>query len=160
MKKIKIEIKWAIIYTLMTLLWALIGKLLGFHNAGIVNNLLFNILIIIPSVIIYIFALKEKKNTFYARDISYRECFISGLFLTLFITLLGPLYPVFANIISPDLYSNSIQFFTANKTMTEAEAIKQFNLGNFIFQGLWAALLFGLVYTAIISLFLKSKKSQ
>jgi hypothetical protein len=46
----------------MTIVWALIGKMLGFHDKLIGSNLWFNFLVIIPSFIVYYLALKKKKK--------------------------------------------------------------------------------------------------
>lgn len=160
MKNCKIEIKWAVIFTIMTFAWSVIGKLLGFHDNGIANNLLFNTLIIIPSIVIYILAIREKRTSFYQGSMTYKQGLVSGLILTLFITISGPLNPIFGNIISPDLFKNSIQFVVSNNIMTEAEAIKQFNLPAFIIQGIIGALLFGAVYSLVLAAFIQKKVAR
>jgi len=159
MKSIKIELTWALIYTGMTMVWSLIGKLSGFHDKGIANGLLFNTLIVIPSVVIYVLAIREKKRKFYHGVMTYKQGFVCGMMLTLFVTLLGPVYPLFTNMISPGLFANSIEYAVASGMMNEAEAAEQFNLTNFIRQGLWGAIAFGAVYSAVAAIFLKSKNS-
>lgn len=157
MKIMKTELKWAVIYVAMTMVWSLIGKSLGFHDSRIAAGAIFNTLIIIPSVIIYVLSMREKKVKHYGEHASYIQIFKSGLMLTLFVTILGPVYPIFTNVISPDFLDNSIRFMVTSNQMNEADAAKQFTLANFIVQGLIASIIFGLIYSAIISIFLKSK---
>ena len=57
MKKIKIEIKWAIIFTIMVLVWMFIEKLAGFHSEHIDKHPIYTNFIIIPTIIIYVLAL-------------------------------------------------------------------------------------------------------
>lgn len=160
MKNIKTELKWAIVYIVMTMMWSLLGKSLGFHDADIANGVIFNTLIIIPSVIIYVLSMREKKLRYYGGRTSYKQRFKSGLVLTLLVTIFGPLYPVFTNMISPELFDNSIRFMVTSNQMTEADAIKQFTLSNFTVQGILGSIVFGLIYSAVISVFIKSKDSK
>lgn len=155
----KIELKWALAYVVMTMAWALLGKSLGFHDSRLEAGIIFNTLIIIPSVIIYVLSIREKKLRHFGGHISYKQAFVSGAILTMFVTILGPIYPVFTNLISPDLFDKSIQFMVNSNQMTEADAVKQFTLSSFIVQGIFGSVIFGLIYTAIISVFLKSKTS-
>ena len=157
MKNLKTEVKWAVVYVIMTMVWSLLGKVLGFHDSRIDQGIIFNTLIIIPSVIIYVLSMREKKLRYYHGQISYRQSFISGLILTGFVTVLGPVYPVFTNIISPDLFEDSIRFVVTSNQMSEADAAKQFTLSSFVVQGIFGSIMFGVVYSVVISIFLKSK---
>jgi hypothetical protein len=157
MKRMKTELKWAIFYAIMTMAWSLTGKFLGFHDSKIAAGAIFNILIIVPSVIIYVLSMREKQLRYFSGHASYIQIFKSGVILTLFVTILGPIDPVFTNMISPDLFHNSIQFMVTSNQMTEADAVKQFTLPSFIVQGIFGSVTFGLIYAAIISIFLNSK---
>lgn len=158
MKKLIIEVKWAFIYIAMTFIWALIGKLLGFHGRAVEYNVYFNSLLIIPSIVIYILALKEKKRVYFKNNMNLKQGFLSGLILTLFITILGPLTPVFTNIISPDFFHNLNNYAVTHNIMNEVEASREYNLISFIIQGLIAAPSFGILYTLIIAAVLSRKK--
>jgi hypothetical protein len=156
----KTELKWAIVYVVMTMAWSLLGKSLGFHDSRIATGVIFNTLIIIPSVIIYVLSMREKKLNYFGGQVSYKQTFMSGLILTLFVTILGPIYPIFTNMISPDLFDKSIRFMVTSNQMSEADAVKQFTLLSFIIQGIFGSIIFGLIYSAVIAIFLKSKKSR
>ena len=62
MKNLKTEIKWAIIFTLMTICWMLVEKLTGLHSTHIGKHMVYTKLYAIPSVLVYVLALLDKKK--------------------------------------------------------------------------------------------------
>ena len=72
MKKNKIEIKWAIIFTIMILVWMFIEKLAGFHSEHIDKHPIYTNFIIIPTIIIYVLALLDKRKNVYNGIMTYR----------------------------------------------------------------------------------------
>jgi hypothetical protein len=63
MKNLKIEIKWAIIFSLMSLLWMLLEKVSGLHGRYIDYHLYLTNLFAIPAIIVMVMALKDKRRT-------------------------------------------------------------------------------------------------
>ncbi len=150
MKTWQTEMKWGLVHCGMTIAWALLGKMMGFHAEKIAYNLVFNTLSIVPSFIIYLLALREKRKKAFQGLMSYRQGLASGMLLTVFITALGPLTPLITiGLISPDLFINLTRFTVQSGMMSEAEAAKQFNMGAFALQGLLAAPVFGLLFSLI-----------
>lgn len=60
--KFKTEIKWVIIFAVVALLWMVFEKLVGLHDEHIDKHLYPTNLFIIPAIIVYVLALKDKKN--------------------------------------------------------------------------------------------------
>jgi len=60
MNKFKLEIKWALLFTIMSLLWMLLERLLGLHDEHIEKHAIYTNFIAIPSILIYVFALHQK----------------------------------------------------------------------------------------------------
>lgn len=160
MKRFATEIRWALIYTAMTFAWTLTGKLFGFHDERIAYGALFNTLILLPSVLVYFLAIREKRKVYYQGRMSYGQGLVSGLVLTLFIALLGPLHPTFAYAISPELFRNSIRFTVGSGQMTREQAEHFFTLPSFIIQGIGAALVFGAIFSLVAAAFLQKKGSM
>lgn len=73
MRNLKIEIKWAIYFTLMTLAWMLLEKLCGLHGKYIDYHLYLTNLFAIPAIWFMVLALKDKKKNFYNGRISYTQ---------------------------------------------------------------------------------------
>jgi len=90
MKPIKIEVKWAILFSIMTLLWMVMEKVAGLHGKYIDYHMYLTNLFAIPAIWMMVLALKEKKKLDYAGDITYVQGLVSGIYLSLIIAALTP----------------------------------------------------------------------
>lgn len=162
MKNLKIEIKWAIIFSIIGLLWMLLEKLVGLHSTHIDKHMYLTNLFAIPAIIVMVLALKDKKRDFYAGQMNYKQGLISGIILSVFIALLSPLTQwVTSTIITPEYFPNVIAYSIETgyyKSIEEAEAY--FNLKNYIVQSTIGALVMGIITTAIAMVFIRSKKEK
>lgn len=158
MSKIKIEIKWALIFVLMTLIWIFLERLAGLHDTNIDKHPIFTNFIAIPAIAIYIFALLDKRKNFYKGVMSYKQGFVSGLMITLIVTILSPLTQyITSTFITPDYFTNATKYAVENKLLSLQEAEGYFNLQSYIIQGLIGAPLMGIITSAIVAFFTKSK---
>jgi Protein of unknown function (DUF4199) len=158
MNTYKIEIKWAIVFAIMLLIWMLLEKLAGLHDQHIDKHPIYTNFIAIPAILIYVLALLDKKKKFYKGAMTYKQGFMSGLILTLFVTVLSPLTQVITStIITPDYFPNVIKYVVSEGKMQQTEAENYFNLKNYIIQSLIGALIMGILTTAIVAFFTKSK---
>lgn len=161
MGKYKIEIKWAFIFAAMFLLWIVVEKLSGLHDKYIDKQQFVTTLILIPSVVIYVLAIKDKKINYYAGNITYGQGFISGFMLTLFVVLLSPLNQLITScIITPNYFSNAIEHTVKSGMFTREQAEAQFNIRYYMITGIVGALVTGILFSAIISIFTKSKVNK
>lgn len=156
----KWEIKWAFIFMAVLLIWMYLEKLSGLHNEHLSLQQYLTLLFIIPAVIIYVWALKDKKKAFYNGKMSYKQCFISGLVITIIITLFSPLTQyIISYWITPDYFSNVMAHAVKTgyfKTMEEAEAF--FNYKNYAIQSTIWAFISGILTTAIVGIFVRTKQ--
>jgi hypothetical protein len=158
MKKIAIEIKWAVIFMFMTLVWMFMEKIAGLHAENIAKHALYTNFIAIPAIMLYVFALLEKRNRFYGGVMTWKQGFISGLLLSLFVALLSPITQTITSLlISPEYFPNAIAFTVASGYMTQEAAEQYFTLTNYIIQGFIGALVMGLITSAVVALFVKKK---
>lgn len=162
MKDFKIEIKWAIIFSLMVLLWMLLEKLSGLHSTYIDYHLYLTNLFAIPAIWVMVLALKDKKKNFYNGQMSYKQGLIFGIILSLIIALLSPLTQwITSYVITPEYFPNVIKRSVEigyYKTTEEAQA--NFNYQNYAVQGAIGALLMGIITTAIAMIFIRSKNGK
>ena len=161
MKHLQLEIKWALVFSVMTLLWMTAEKLCGLHGKYIDYHLYLTNLFAIPAIVVMVLALKDKKKSFYSGQMSYTQGLVSGLILSVLIAALSPATQwITSYVISPEYFPNVIKrsvelgYF---KTTAAAEA--NFNYANYAQQGLIGALLMGMVTTAIAMIFIRSKKT-
>lgn len=162
MNNIKIEIKWAIYFALMTLVWMLLEKLSGLHGKYIDYHLYLTNLFAIPAIWFMVLALKDKKNKYYKGDMSYKQGLISGIIISAFIALLSPLTQwIISYVITPEYFPNVIKRSVEigyYKTTAEAEA--RFNYKSYAISSTIFAFIFGVATTAIAMLFLRTKHKQ
>jgi hypothetical protein len=158
MKNIKIEIKWAIIFALMTLLWMVFERSVGLHDTHIDKHAVYTNFIAIPAISVYVFALLDKRKNFYHGKMTYLQGFICGLIITLFVTVLSPLTQyITSTIITPDYFENAIAYGVSTGKITPEAAEDYFNLENYIIQGLIGAPFMGLITTALVAIFTRKK---
>ncbi len=154
MKNRRIEIKWAIIFCIMQLLWMSMEKLNGLYDQHIDKHHIYTNFIAIPSVAIYVLALLDKRKNFYNGIMTYKQGFFSGLFITLVVTILSPLVQyVITTFIAPEYFPNVIKYTLGKGEMTKEAAENYFNLKSYIQQVLIGTPVMGIVTTAIVALF-------
>ncbi|TPV31422.1 DUF4199 domain-containing protein [Paucihalobacter ruber] len=160
MKNLRTEIKWAIIFTLVGLLWMVLEKMAGLHDQYIDYHLYLTNLFAIPAIIMMVMALKEKKRDVYGGSMSYKQGLISGIILSLFIAILSPLAQYITTYyITPDYFPNVIKRSVEIGYYPDIEAAKaNFNYQNYAIQGAVSAFIMGVITTAIAMIFIRTKK--
>lgn len=158
MKKIYIELKWAIIFTITLLCWMLLEKTLGWHEEKIADHQWLTLFFVPFAVLIYLLALREKRRRVYDRKITWVQGFVSGVILTIFIVLLSPLAQYIThNYITPEYFNNVRAYSITNDLMTRTKANEYFSINNYLWQAAFGALCFGIVTAAITAIFVKKK---
>ena len=155
----KIEIKWALIFTVVGLLWMVLEKASGLHDRYIDYHVYLTNLFAIPAILVMVFALKDKKKNYYNGRISYQQGLIAGVFISVFIALLSPLSQwITSYVITPEYFTNAIKrSVELGYYPTREEAEANFNFQNYVIQGVVGALVMGILTTAIAMLFIRTK---
>ncbi|MBU2526511.1 MAG: DUF4199 domain-containing protein [Bacteroidetes bacterium] len=160
MKNLKIEIKWAIIFSVVALLWMLLEKIVGLHSTHIDKHQYLTNLFAIPAIVVMVLALKDKKKNFYEGRMNYKQGLFTGILLSVCIALLSPLTQwITSTVITPEYFPNVIAYSVEtgyHKSLEEAQAY--FNLKNYMMQGFFGALIMGIITTAIAMIFIRTKK--
>jgi hypothetical protein len=157
-KKYSIEIQWAVIFVLMMLVWMVLERWFGLHDTHIDKHMIYTNFVAIPAIAVYVLALLDKKQNFLGGQMTYKQGFISGLVITIVVTILSPFTQyITSEFISPNYFANVISYSINNGKMTLIEAEAYFNLKNYIFQTLMFTPVMGIVTTAIVAFFTKSK---
>lgn len=157
--KIRIELKWALIFVGMSLLWMVLEKLAGLHSTHIDKHMYLTNLFAIPAIVVYVLALKEKKKIDYKGEMTYKQGFVSGLIITAIVALFSPLTQwITSTLITPEYFPNVIAHSVEtgfHSSLEEAEAY--FNLENYIFQSFVGAIIMGVITSAIVAFFVRTK---
>lgn len=158
MNKYKIEIKWALIFVGMMLTWMVLERLLGFHSTNIDKHALVTNFIAIPAIAIYVLALLDKRKTDFGGTMTYKQGFMAGLIITIIVTIFSPIIQILiSTVISPDYFTNMIEYSVQEEIMSQQEAEEFFNLQNYLVQVLIGTPFMGLMTTAIVAFFTKKK---
>jgi len=161
MKKIKIEIMWAIIFMVMTLIWMLLEKLAGLHDEHIDKHPIYTNFIAIPAIAIYVFALLDKRKNFYRGVMTYKQGFITGLIITAIVTVLSPLTQyITSTIITPEYFPNMISYSVETGKLTQEAAEEYFNLKNYLLEVIIGTPIMGILTTAIVAIFTRKKSAN
>ncbi|MDR7132316.1 hypothetical protein J2X69_004683 [Algoriphagus sp. 4150] len=158
MKNVKIEIKWALIFVVMMLAWIALEKSLGWHDEKIADHATMTNLVAIPAVAIYVLALLDKRKNFYQGVMSYYQGFMTGLVITLIVVVLSPLSQyITSEFITPDYFTNIINYSVSTGEMTQEKAESYFNLQSYMIMSAVGALIMGIATSAVVAVILKSK---
>ncbi|WP_343849958.1 DUF4199 domain-containing protein [Algoriphagus jejuensis] len=158
MKNIKIEIKWGVLFILIGLIWMVFEKTMGWHDVHIDQHATYSMFFAPIAIAIYVFGLIDKKRNFYHGRMSYMQGFVAGLIITLIVVILTPLSQyITSTFITPEFFNNVIAYSVSSGAMEQVAAEEYFNLKNYIIQGTVFAAVMGLITSAVVAAFLKSK---
>jgi hypothetical protein len=158
MKNLSIEVKWAFLFSLATLAWMFVEKSLGWHDEKIAYHPYLTNIFAVVAITIYVFALLDKRKNYFKGVMNYKQGFISGAILSLFVAILSPLIQYIINkFITPDYFKNAIDYSVTAGEMNREAAETYFNIQSYMIQASFGALLMGLLTAAVLAFFLKSK---
>lgn len=156
MNNFRREIKWGVIFSLAMLGWMLLERLVGLHGPRIEHHAIYTNFFGFVAIIIYVLALREKREEDFGGYMSWTDGFLSGFMITVVVAVLSPLVQlVIHRVISPDFFENVTAYSLSAELLTQEEAETYFNLGNYMMQAFIGALLMGIVTAAVVALFLK-----
>ena len=159
MKSFEIEIKWSFIFILVGLFWMVLERIFGLHDIHIAKHAIYTNFVAIPAVAVYVYALLDKKKNYYKGKMSYRQGLVSGIFLSVGVTVLTPLSQLITStLISPNYFNNVINYVVEKGQMTQEQAADYFNLKSYIIQGVFFAPVMGVLTSLIVAFAVKSKR--
>lgn len=158
MKKFSIEIKWGIIFSVVSLLWMFLEKGLGWHDENISQHAIYTNLFAIVAIVLYVLALLDKRKNFYNGTMTWSQGFVSGIVISTVVAVLSPLAQYITHeLITPDYFENVIEYSVESGAMKREAAEEYFNLTSYIIQSFFFALVVGVVTSAIVAYFVKRK---
>ena len=156
MKKFSIEIKWGIIFTIFTLLWMAMERVLGWHDVHIDKHSIYTNLFAVPAIILTALTLLDKRKNYFNGKMSWKQGFLTGVGLTIVIALLSPISMWITNtLITPHYFENVISHSVQQGKLSQLDAEKYFSMSNYIKQSAIGAIVMGLVTSSIVAIFTK-----
>lgn len=140
------------------MLWMAIERFVGLHDVHIDKHPDYTNWIAVPAILVYVLFLREKREKDLKGSMSYKQALISGLFMTLVVTILVPLNQWLTTYwITPDYFKNVIDYSVKNELMTLEDAEEYFNFNSYLIQSLVFAPIMGILTTSIVAIFLKKE---
>jgi hypothetical protein len=138
----------------MMLLWMVMERIVGLHDVHIDKHAIYTNFVAIPAIIVYVLALLDKRKNFYEGKMTYMQGFISGIIISIIVTIFSPLTQyITSTIITPEYFTNVINYSVSQGMMTQTEAEEYFNLKSYMIQVLIGTPIMGIVTAAIVAIF-------
>lgn len=158
MKKYAVEIKWAILFAVIQLVWMFGEKVAGLHDENIAKHVIVTNFFAVVAIAIYVVALLDKRKNYFEGKMTWIQGFISGLIITLGVTTLTPLTQYLTvEVITPHYFENMIDYVVNNGVKDLEEAESYFNLKSYMIQSIIFAPVMGIVTSAIVAIFTRKK---
>ena len=158
MSSLKIEIKWALIFVAVSIIWMFFEKSMGWHDVLIEKHAIYTNFFAIFAILVYVLALLDKKKASFKGYMTFKEGFLSGFIITIFIVLLSPATQyIILKFVSPEYFSNVIDYSVSSGKIDLQTAEEYFNLQSYIIQAMIGAFVMGLITSAVVAFFVKSK---
>ncbi len=160
MKDFRIELRWGIIFSLLTMILGFVEKMfLGWHDQHIDAQLgnHFIILLLLFMVVFYL-GIREKRESYYNGALTWKQGIVSGGMIAVIVAFLSPLSVFFIyHYISPNYFVNMIDYQTHKEKfpMKLSQAKDFFSMGSYIILEISTALSFGIGVSAINALLLR-----
>ncbi|MGI9525662.1 MAG: DUF4199 domain-containing protein [Weeksellaceae bacterium] len=152
----KYEVWWALIFTLVFLLWAVIEVEFGWHEVeNIGNHLIFTFLFLVPAMICYFLFFYNKRTHRFKKRFKFEHAFNSGMALTILISLLNiPIQWVIHKLVTPD-YLENMQIHCSEILKIDSSLIGCLTIGNSMWFFPILLFLFGTVITLFYAVVLR-----
>lgn len=160
MKNYALEIKWGVLFMVAMLLWMVLERLAGLHSTHIDQHPIWTNLFAIIAISIYVLALRQKRSQLNGA-MTWQQGFLSGLVITIVVTLLTPLGQYLTHtFITPHFFTNAIDYAVANDKMSRADAVTYFSLDSYLLQAVIGALVMGIITSAVVAWFVRKPPVQ
>jgi hypothetical protein len=157
--KIKIELRYSVLTSLLVLLWLILEYMTGLQDTYIAWHAIISLLlsIIIPAVT-YRLALKEKIEEKYNK-LSFRQALLSGFLMTIFTSIFTiPVQWVFLKYVNPDFLESMIAYTVSSRGARAEQAAMYLNHTSYIIESAIITLVIGLVLSVILAFRMRTVK--
>lgn len=157
-KKYTTELKWGILFSLMSLFWIFAERMMGWHQELISVHALYTNFVAVPAIAIFVAALIDKRNNDYQGTMTYKQGLFSGIIISVVVMVLSPLVQAIGfTFITPHYFENAIAYAVSSGNMKQEAAEAYFNLSSYMIEGLIGAPIMGFLTSAIVAIFVQRK---
>ena len=164
MANFRIEIRYAVLATLLMLLWLSLEFMIGLHDRYIQFHPYITMFSLIIPFVCTRLAIRDKRD-FLNGKITFTQAFVTGFFIAFFAAVLSiPSQVIFHRLINPDFFDNMIDYAAKraenlNMDVVQArqDAEMYFNLTSYIIQSVLGTLVFGTIIALIMAWRMQTK---
>lgn len=158
MKKIYIELKWAVIFSITLLCWILFEKTMGWNKEQFEDFWWLTLFFAPFAVLMYLLALREKRRRVFGGEMTWIQGFISGVIISLFAALLSPLTEYVAyNFFTPDYFNTIAESSVTNDLMARTKMNNLLHINNYRWQSAFGLFGFGVLNSVIAAFFVRKR---
>ncbi len=155
---IKIELRYAMLNSILMLLWLSVEFLIGLQDNFIAWHPYVSILSVVIPIFCYRMAIKEKTESLRG-GISVRKAFISGLIITLIsCVLVLPVQFIFHKLVNPAFFDTMIQYASQTGNQKPEEAAKYFNFPFYVAESVLITFFEGIIISIILAMGMRTRK--
>lgn len=153
------ELKWGVIFSLVSLGWVTAEYLAGFHDRSIASHAIVSVFFMVPAVGMMYLAIREKRRLAGGR-IGFVAALLCGIGVSVTVAVLAPLQEyIFHRLINPNFFERMIEYSTGSGKMTMEQARSYFTLRSYMMQSSMGAIGMGWV-TSVVLAFLMRERSR
>jgi hypothetical protein len=153
----RIELKAAMLITLLMLLWLSFEFMVGLHDRFIAYHPYLTMLALVIPVIVTRSAIVSKREELKGQ-ISFRQALVSGLTIAVMCAVFAiPAQLIFHYLINPEFFDTMIKYAVENDKSSPEEAAHYFNLQSYLIQSVMGTLIFGVVIALVAAYMLRTK---
>lgn len=158
MANFRIEIRYAVLITLLMLLWLSLEFMVGLHDQYIQYHPYITMFALIIPIVCARMAIRDKLDMLNGK-ITFREAFMTGFLVAFFAAVLAvPSQVIFHKLINPDFFDNMVDYASKRAENLNMDVVKArqdaemyFNLTSYIIQSGLGTLVFGTIVAAIMA---------
>lgn len=151
----KFEIMWAVYFIVVALLWMIFEKAMGWHDVHIADHAVYTNFFSIVAILVVVLYMKAKKQQL-GNENNYKNLLLGGIGVSIFIAILSPISQfIIHEFITPEYFTNIINYSVENGILTQEEAESNFNFSTYIIQSSFVGLVMGIVTSAIVAIFFR-----
>ena len=141
----------------ISLAWKGMENRMGLHGPRIDEQARYTYIFGGVALLLYILALRDKRDNFYNGFMSWQQGFVSGVIISVIIALFSPLSQLIVHkIIAPSYFRNAIEH-GVSRGGNEEFLIQYFSLRTKIIQSFMESLSLGIVASAAVAYFVRKR---
>lgn len=156
----KTEIKWGLIFSLVSLLWVVGECLAGLHGRYIDRQQILTNLFFFPAVLMMYLAVREKRQLLGGR-ITFTAALTCGVAVSVVVAILSPpIQFIFYTWINPHFFEKLIEYSVGSGKMTAELATRHFNLQNYMLMSSMGAMAAGVPTSLVLAFLMRSRDDR